>query len=141
MATKKTSAKVSATKKDVKATAEKKITVRFTKAKETAEQLWLAYLGVIGQSIDFAQSKYDSVNGDIKGNVAKGKAFVEDLVDRGEEVQGKVDTQIEKTKEIVEEKVLAVKSGITKALDVPSHLKILSDKLEVTSEKIEEATS
>lgn len=155
MATKKTAKKVSAAKKDIKTAvkklddaqekiidaAEAEITTRFTKVKKTAEQLWFAGLGVVGQSLDFAQKRYQSVNGDIKENVAKGKAFVDDLVDRGEEVQSIVDSKVEQVKGLVDEKVSVVKSSITKAIDVPGHLKSLSDKLETTSEKMEEATS
>jgi len=155
MATKKTAKKVSAAKKDLKAAAEKlddaqekiidaaeaEISTRFAKVKKTAEQLWFAGLGVVGQSIDFAQSKYETVNSDIKENITKGKAFVDDLVDRGEEVQTKVDGKVEQAKELVEEKVSAAKSSITKIIDVPGHLKSLSDKLDTTSKKLDKATS
>lgn len=144
MATKKATKKVSAAKKDIKAAAQKlddaqekiidaaeaEIATRFTKVKKTAEQLWFAGLGVVGQSLDFAQERYESVSSDIKESVAKGKAVVDDLVDRGEEVQTKVDA-----------KVSSVKSSITKVIDVPAHLKSLSGTLHSTSKKLDEATS
>jgi len=154
MATKKTSAKISSAKKDIKSAAKKidkaqgkvvdaaeeEIKTRFAKTKDTVEQFWFVGLGVVGQSIDLAQSRYDTVTTEIKENVAKGQAFVDDLVERGEVVQDKVDDRLEKTKGLVGEKVSMVKASISKVFDIPGNLQALSDKLESTSEKLEKAS-
>ena len=154
MATKKTSTKISSAKKDIKSAAKKidkaqdkiidaaeeEIKTRFTKTKDTVEQLWFAGLGVVGQSIDLAYFQYDNVSTEIRGNIAKGQAFVDDLVERGEFVQDRVDDKLEKAKDLMGEKVSVVKSKISKVFDISSNLQALSDKLESTSKKLEKAS-
>jgi len=140
MATKKVSEKLSAVKKSAKSTtkkacdAEGKVTeategavkIRFSKVKNASEQLWFAGLGVVGQSLDLLEPRYKKATKKVKFKAAKTQAFFDDLIDRGEVVQDKVDAR-----------VVSAKEQVSMAFDIPRHLQKLSDKLEAASNRFE----
>lgn len=147
MATKKTSAKVTSAKDDIKAAAKKidkaqeklidaaedEISTRFAEIKKNASQCWFAGLGVVGRSADIAQARYEKVN-------SESQAFINDLVERGDVVQSKVDVRLKKSKSAFETKFNLLKERISTVIDLPTHLKNVSDKLNSMSSKLEKTS-
>jgi len=164
-AVKKTSAKAASTKvtsakKDIKAAAKKidaaqdkivdaaedMVSARLATAQKLAKQVWFAYLGAFGRSVEEAKDRYSKTSDELQARYTKlnksRENLVEDLVARGEKVQDEAEARLKEGRASVEEQIEAAKGrlvGLTSVVDIPARLQDLSDKLESLSKDLKKS--
>lgn len=157
---KKSSAKVTSAKKDMKAAvkkldsaqdkiidaAENAITARLATAQKLAKQVWFAGLGAVGRSVEEVTTRYEQAGDELQARYTKLNKerveLVEELVARGEKVQGEAQSRIDGSRASVEEQIEAAKErllGLTSFVNVPARLQDLSDKLESLSKDLKKS--
>lgn len=106
-----------------------------SKTQESAQQAWLASLGVVGRSAD-----------EIKERVAQLKenreSLMTDLIARGEKVQDDAQARIKANRVSIEEQIEMAKKRLpdfTAMVDVPARLQDISDKLKNLSNSLKKS--
>lgn len=157
MAAKRTSAKVSAAKKDVKAAlkkldqaqdnimdaTEEAVNSRLDAVQLSVKQVWFAGLGALGRSVEEVKERYLQAGDELQARYTKlrneRESLLDDLVSRGEVVQDKAEARLREGRATVEERIDEVKERLNSAIDIPARLKDLSDKLESLSNDLKKS--
>lgn len=157
---KKTSAKVTSAKKDVKAAvkkidnaqdkivdaAEDVLSARLEQAQKVAKQVWFAGLGAYGRVFEEVTTRATKASDELQARYSKLNSdrveLVEELVARGEKVQGEAEARLQEGRATIEEQIEAAKGrlvGLTSVVDIPARLQDLSDKLESLSKDLKKS--
>ncbi len=115
-------------------------------ARTMSKQAWLAGLGVFGRSVEEVQDVYNQANKDITSRYSKinqdGQKLVQDLVVRGEKVQGDAQVLLKEGRANIEQQIEVAKNrmtGLVSVIDIPARLQKISDKLEALSKDLKKA--
>jgi len=115
-------------------------------ARTMSKQAWLASLGVFGRSVEEVQGAYSQANKDLTNRYSKinedGQKLVQDLVVRGEKVQGDAEVLLKEGRANVEQQIELAKNrmtGLVSVIDIPARLQKISDKLEALSKDLKKA--
>lgn len=115
-------------------------------ARSMGKQAWLASLGVFGRSVEEVQDAYSQANKDLTTRYSKinedGQKIVQDLVVRGEKVQGDAEVLLKEGRANIEQQIEVAKNrmtGLVSVIDIPARLQKISDKLEALSKDLKKA--
>ena len=115
-------------------------------ARTMSKQAWLASLGAFGRSVEEVQGAYSQANEDLTNRYSKinqdGQKLVQDLVVRGEKVQGDAEVLLKEGRANIEQQIEVAKSRLTSlvsVIDIPAKLQKISDKLETLSKDLKKA--
>jgi len=157
---KKTSAKITSAKKDVKAAvkkidaaqdkivdaAEDVVSARFAETQKAAKQVWFAGLGAYGRVFEEVTTRATQAREELQSRYSKMNQdrveLVEELVARGEKVQDDAESRLKEGRATVEEQIEAARGrlvGLTSVVDIPARLQDLSDKLESLSKDLKKS--
>ena len=115
-------------------------------AQGVAKQVWFAYLGAFGRSVEEIQSRVNKTGDDLRSRYEQmnqdGQKLVEDLVSRGEKVQDDAEVLLKESRANIEEQIEVARgrlSGLVSVVDIPARWQDMSDKLESLSKDLKKS--
>ena len=111
-----------------------------------AKKAYLAYLGVVGRTVEEVQTRYTQANEDFQSRFEKisqnRENLMEELVSRGEQVQDDASELLKESRANIEEQIETAKKrlgGLVSVVDIPSRLQEVSDRLESLSKDLKKS--
>ncbi|MFT7527441.1 MAG: hypothetical protein ACI9LY_002597 [Arenicella sp.] len=109
------------------------------KAEAVAKSIWLAGLGAYSRSLN----EFSERRGEIQSRVVtintEGQKVFEDLVERGQAMQGDAEKAMQQGRETIEERVEEFKErfggGLSSFVDIPTRLREAAEKIEEISDR------
>ena len=150
-AAKKVTAKKSTASKSAKTIAENKLeqlqnllqenlsALNTDKAEAVAKNIWLAGLGAYSRSLNEFSERRDDIQSRVVTINSEGQKVFEDLVERGQAMQGDAEKAMQQGRETIEERVEEFKErfggGLSSFVDIPTRLREAAEKIEEISER------
>ncbi len=109
------------------------------KAEQMARNVWLAGLGVYSRTFEEISDRYDNVQDRYEDINAEGQKMIDELVERGQAMQGDFEQAVTKGKTSLEGRVEELKErfgGLNSFVDIPGRLRDAAEKIEEFSERM-----
>ncbi|MFT5136330.1 MAG: hypothetical protein ACI8XV_001361 [Arenicella sp.] len=109
------------------------------KAEAVAKNIWLAGLGAYSRSLNEFSERRDDIQSRVVTINSEGQKVFEDLVERGQAMQGEAEKAMKQGRETIEERVEEFKErfggGLSSFVDIPTRLREAAEKIEEISDR------